>query len=147
MRLSSLTDYAISIMAVAASSCGAAALTVARLSESSFLPRPTVQKLVSLLVKADLLRSDRGAGGGIKLARPAAAISLADIIEAIEGPIALTQCVEHARPDCLIADNCRISPQLGQVNTLVRGALAAIALTQLMDKNIAAVPPQQKETA
>jgi DNA-binding IscR family transcriptional regulator len=54
------------------------------------LPAPTVQKLVSRLVAAGLLSTTRGAGGGLKLARAASAISLAEIIEAVEGPIALT---------------------------------------------------------
>jgi Rrf2 family protein len=95
------------------------------------LPAPTVQKLVSRLTAAGLLRSSRGVGGGLKLARPAAAITLADIVEAVEGPIALTACVEDGKHDCAMEGNCRVQPHWPMVNAALRGALADIALTSL----------------
>jgi len=76
-----------------------------------------------------LLRSSRGAGGGLQLARPAAAITVADIVEAVEGPIALTACVEGA--DCSVEHECQVKPHWPVVNEALRGALAAIPLTQL----------------
>ncbi|MEY4671058.1 MAG: hypothetical protein RLZZ415_937, partial [Pseudomonadota bacterium] len=97
MRLSSMADYAVVTMSAAARHCGGMRVSAAELAAETGLPVPTVQKLVSRLTSAGLLRSTRGVGGGLKLARPAAAISLADIIEAVEGPIALTQCVDDAR--------------------------------------------------
>ena len=133
MRLSSLADYAIVLMADAAGACGGTKLNATLLAQRTGLPLPTAQKLVGMLVKAELLRSGRGSGGGIRLARPAAAISLADIIEAIEGPIALTQCIEHDRPDCAVGSRCRTSPHLARVNGLVRGALDDVKLSQLAD--------------
>src|SRR5690606_4666081 len=102
MRLSSMADYAVVTMCAAARHCGAARVSAADLAEETGLPVPTVQKVVSLLSRAGLLRSVRGAGGGLKLARPAAAISLADIVEAVEGPITLTPCVDHGRHDCAL---------------------------------------------
>jgi len=93
------------------------------------LPVPTVQKLVSKLSAAGLLRSVRGAGGGLQLARPAAAISVADIVEAVEGPIALTACVEGQ--DCTIGHDCSVRPHWPVINTALRGALADIPLTRL----------------
>ena len=92
MRLSSLADYAVVMMSAAARHCGQAQLNAAHLAEETGIPLPTVQKLVSKLSHAGLLRSVRGAGGGFRLARPAAAVTLADVIEAIEGPIAMTSC-------------------------------------------------------
>ena len=92
MRLSSLADYAVVIMSAASKHCGGARTSAAELAEETGIPLPTVQKLVSKLSHAGLLRSSRGAAGGLKLGRPAAAISLADIVEAVEGPIALTAC-------------------------------------------------------
>ena len=95
-----------------------------------------MQKLVSKLVGAGLLRSVRGAGGGLQLARPAAAISLADIVEAVEGPIALTACVEGT--DCSVDHECRVRPHWPLVNEALRGALANISLVQLaQEKEIA----------
>ena len=133
MRLSSLTDYAIVVMASAARHCGGARVSAAQLAEEAGLPAPTVQKLVSRLTSAGLLRSTRGIGGGLRLARPAAAITLADIVEAVEGPIAMTACVEHGRHDCTLESACMVRPHWPAVNEAVRGALAQVPLTQLAD--------------
>lgn len=148
MRLSSMADYAVVTMSAAARHCGSASLADAagkrraRLSAGDLagetgLPLPTVHKLVSLLSKAGLLRSLRGAGGGLQLARPAAAITLADIVEAVEGPIALTSCVEHGKHDCALEGACCVQPHWGVVNEAMRGALAGIPLTQLAERQLA----------
>ena len=131
MRLSSMADYAVVTMSAAARHCGGARTSAAELAAETGLPVPTVQKLVSLLSRAGLLRSMRGAGGGLQLARPAAAITLADIVEAVEGPIALTSCVESGKHDCALEGSCSVQPHWGIVNAAMRGALAGIPLTQL----------------
>ena len=131
MRLSNLTDYAVVTMSAAARHCGGARTNASELAAETGLPVPTVQKVVSKLSSAGLLRSARGAGGGLQLARPAAAISLAEIVEAIEGPIALTSCVDASRNDCAIEHSCRVQPHWPIVNAALRGALADITLVQL----------------
>ena len=131
MRLSNLADYAVVVMCQAARHCGGGRVSAGELAEETHLPAPTVQKLVSRLTGAGLLRSVRGAGGGLQLARPAAAISVADIVEAVEGPIALTACVEGQ--DCTIGHDCSVRPHWPVINGALRGALAGIALTQLAD--------------
>ena len=136
MRLSSMADYAVVTMSAAARHCGArlggaSRVNAGQLAEETGLPAPTVQKLVSRLVAAGLLKSTRGVGGGLRLARPAAAIWLADIIEAVEGPIAMTTCGEGGRHDCTLEAACQLRPQWPQVNQAVRGALAQVSLTQL----------------
>jgi FeS assembly SUF system regulator len=133
MRLSSMADYAVVTMAAASRHCGHARVNAAQLAEETGLPAPTVQKLVSRLTAAGLLRSSRGIGGGLKLARPAAAISLADIVEAVEGPIALTSCVEQGKHDCGLEGTCTVRPHWGVVNAAMRGALAGVPLTQLAE--------------
>ena len=137
MRLSNLADYAVVTMSAAARHCGGARVSAAQLAAETGLPAATVQKLVSKLSAAGLLRSVRGAGGGLKLARPAAAISLADIVEAVEGPIALTACVEHGKHDCALEGACGVQPHWGLVNAAMRGALAGIPLTQLAQRQLA----------
>lgn len=129
MRLSNLADYAVVTMSQAARHCGGGRVSASELAAETGLPAPTVQKLVSKLVGAGLLRSVRGAGGGLQLARPAAAISLADIVEAVEGPIALTACLEGS--ECTVDHDCRVKPHWPLVNETLRGALAGIPLTQL----------------
>lgn len=131
MRLSSMADYAVLTMSAAARHCGGARLNAAQLAEETGLPAPTVAKLVSRLSAAGLLKSVRGAHGGFKLARPAAAITLADIVEAVEGPIALTACVEMGKHDCTLEPACTLRPHWPQVNAVLRGALAGIALAEL----------------
>ena len=133
MRLSSMADYAVVTMSAAARHCGMVRVSAAQLAEETGLPPATVQKLVSKLSAAGLLRASRGAGGGLKLARPAAAISLADIVEAVEGPIALTACVEQGRHDCGMESACTVRPHWGVVNAAVRGALAEVPLTRLAE--------------
>ena len=133
MRLSNLADYAVVTMSAAARHCGGARVSAAQLADETGLPPATVQKLVSKLSAAGLLRSSRGAGGGLKLARPAAAISLADIVEAVEGPIALTACVEQGRHDCGMEGSCAVRPHWPLVNETLRGALAEVPLTRLAE--------------
>jgi FeS assembly SUF system regulator len=131
MRLSSMADYAVVIMAAAARHCGSARVSAGQLAEETHLPAPTVQKLVSRLSAAGLLRSSRGVGGGLQLARPAAAITLADIVEAVEGPIAMTACVHEGGHECTLEDACLVRPHWPSVNQALRGALAQVRLTQL----------------
>ena len=132
MRLSAQADYAVVMLSAAARHCGGVArLNATLLAEETGLPLPTVQKLVSRLSAAGLIESTRGTGGGFRLSRPPAAISLADIVEAIEGPIALTACVDTGRHDCPIESDCRVRPHWNAVNASVRGALAGVSLASL----------------
>ncbi|MBE5074295.1 SUF system Fe-S cluster assembly regulator [Erythrobacteraceae bacterium E2-1 Yellow Sea] len=140
MRLSNLADYAVVTMCAAARHCGGARTSAAELAAETGLPVPTVQKVVSMLSKAGLLRSVRGAGGGLQLARPAAAITVADIVEAVEGPIALAQCVDSDA--CAVDHACSVKPHWPLINNALRGALADIPLTQLTRQNI-----QEQEVA
>jgi FeS assembly SUF system regulator len=132
MRLSNMADYAVVVMGAAARHCGGARTSATALAEETGIALPTVQKLVSILSKGGLLRSVRGAGGGIQLSRPAAAITLADIVEAVEGPIALTGCVKEQSCNCAIEPDCVVKPHMNIVNDAVRSALADVKLTSLV---------------
>ncbi|MEO0031259.1 MAG: hypothetical protein RIS94_1017 [Pseudomonadota bacterium] len=136
MRLSSMADYAVVTMSAAARHCGrhgpnGARVSAQQLADETGLPVPTVQKLVSKLSAAGLLKSVRGAGGGLKLARPAAAINLADIVEAVEGPIALATCSDGGRHDCTLESACTLRPHWPMVDAALRSALSGISLIQL----------------
>ena len=131
MRLTSLADYAVVMMAAAARHSSDARLSAALLAEETGVPLPTAQKLMGRLAAAGLLTSARGTGGGFRLARGADGISLADIIEAVEGPIAMTICVDEARSDCALDGHCQVKPHLSVANNAVRSALAAVSLAQL----------------
>ncbi len=133
MRLSSLADYAIVVMSCAERAGPNMRLSATDIALRTGVPLPTAQKLLGRLAGAGLLESARGTGGGFALARPAGEISLADIVEAVEGPIAMTACVEEGadRHDCVLEQNCRVRPHWGAVNTAIRGALAGVSLTSL----------------
>lgn len=130
MRLSHLADYAVVLMTAAARRPAGARLSATELSSDTGVPLPTTQKLMGQLAGSGLLTSVRGAGGGFTLSRPAGEISLADIVEAVEGPIAMTVCSE-GRTDCALDAHCRVKPHMGLVGNAVRGALGAVRLTEL----------------
>ena len=130
MRLSHLADYAVVLMTAAARREAGERLSATELSGETGVPLPTTQKLMGQLAGAGLLSSSRGAAGGFSLSRPATEISLADIVEAVEGPIAMTVCSE-GRTDCALDAHCRIKPHMGIVKDAVRGALGAVSLTEL----------------
>lgn len=130
MRLSHLADYAVVLMTAAARRPAGARLSATELSYDTGVPLPTAQKLMGQLAASGLLISVRGAGGGFTLSKPAGEISLADIVEAVEGPIAMTVCSE-GRTDCALDAHCRVKPHMGIVGNAVRGALGAVRLTEL----------------
>lgn len=130
MRLSHLADYAVVLMTAAARRTDGARLSATELAGETGVPLPTAQKLMGQLAASGLLSSARGAAGGFSLARAARDISLADIVEAVEGPIAMTVCSE-GRTDCALDAHCRVKPHMGVVGNAVRGALGSVSLTEL----------------
>ena len=131
MRLTSLADYAVVMMAAAARHPAGARLSATLLAEETGVPLPTAQKLTGRLAAAGLLRTARGTGGGFRLSRLAPEISLADIVEAVEGPIAMTMCADGVNHDCVLDAHCRVKPHMGVVGNAIRGALGAVSLTEL----------------
>lgn len=142
MKLSSFADYAVVLMSAAARHCGHAGLVPAdhqrvakmnatTLSAETGIPLPTAQKLVSRLSAAGLLESSRGTGGGVRLSRPPATITLADVVEAVEGPIAMTACTEMGAHDCNLESDCRIRPHMNVANNAIREALAGVTIASL----------------
>ena len=132
MRLSSMADYAVVTMCAAARHCGSARVSAAELADETGLPAPTVQKVVSLLSRAHLLRATRGSGGGLQLARPAAAITVADVIRALEGPLA---SVRGVRPHELPAAGDRepfVSLWIA-VRSALRSVLEEVTIADLAD--------------
>ena len=132
MRLTHLADYAVVIMTAAARREAGARLSASELAQETGVPLPTTQKLMGRLAAEGLLTSARGVSGGFALARPAEAITLADIVEAVEGPIAMTVCSGHEGPsDCALDAHCKVKPHMGVVGNAVRGALGAVSLADL----------------
>lgn len=131
LRLSNLADYGVVVMTAAARADSAGRLTsAAQVAGQTGIPAPTVAKLMGQLGRAGLLVSQRGVAGGFGLARGASEISLADIVEAIDGPIALTHCgAPHA--DCDLSERCAVRPHWAPVSQAVKTALAQVSLAEL----------------
>ncbi len=145
MRLTHLADYAVVMMTAAARRGDAVRVSAAELAQDTGVPLPTAQKLMGQLAGAGLLNSVRGAGGGFELARPVTEISLADIVEAVEGPIAMTMCSGSDEPsECALDAHCRVKPHMGIVSNAVRGALGAVSLEQLCAPARAGAQSQQE---
>lgn len=131
IRLTNLADYAVVVMTAAARE-PAARLSAARVADVTAIPVPTVAKLMGTLARAGLLVASRGVAGGFTLAADPAAISIAAIVEAVDGPIALTACVSADAHDCVIEGRCGVRGHWGPINTAVRAALAAVTLADLL---------------
>ena len=131
MKLSRLTDYAV-ILLTKLSFANDEPASAARLSEDLMLPQPTVSKLLKMLTKADLLTAQRGAAGGYRLSRGAGDISIGDVIAAIEGPLALTACIDEREEDvCGVQSFCGMRGNWAVVNTAVSEALNRVTLADM----------------
>ena len=129
VRISRLTDYATVLLAVLAEQ-PARVQTAAALAEQTHIAAPTVSKLLKQLQRAGLVLSTRGLHGGYQLARPATQISAAAILDALEGPVALTDCsVAHGH--CDIEDSCRVGRVWQRLNLTIRRSLGDVSLAQL----------------
>ena len=139
IRMSKLTDYAILILAHLARSTGT--LTAHELAARSRVPLPTVSKLAKELSKAGLVVSHRGRNGGYGLARPADQISVAEIVEALEGPIALTECAKPGKIDCGIEDTCLARASWDPVSRAIETALRGLPLSSIAPSRTGDEPP------
>lgn len=128
IRISRLTDYGIALLAHFASEPDRPVRTARDLAERSGMPSPTVSKLLKTLQKASLLVSQRGVNGGYRLARPPEEISVAEIILAIEGPIAMTEC---GRGGCDRERICLTRGNWPQIDRVVRGTLEELKLSDM----------------
>jgi FeS assembly SUF system regulator len=131
MRLTHLADYAVVMMTAAARREPCARLSATELSEDTGVPLPTAQKLMQKLAAHGLLVGHRGQGGGYALARPVDEISLADIVEAVEGPIVLTMCADGVNHECVLDAHCKVKPHMSIVGDAIRTSLKAVSLAQL----------------
>ena len=130
IRLSRLADYGVVLacqMAVKADRCHNAF----DLAAATGLPAPTVSKLLAALARAGVLVSQRGAKGGYRLARAPEAITAADIVSAVDGPIALTVCIEHGSGACDVESLCPTRSGWRRINDAVRDAMKSVSLAEL----------------
>lgn len=137
IRVSKLTDYAIVLLAHLAQS--ERTLNAQELATRSSVPLPTVSKLCKELSKAGLVVSHRGRLGGYGLSRAADRITVAEIVEALEGPIALTECSQGVQ-SCDLEATCLAKASWDPVTRAIHGALSGLALSAIAP--LRATPPE-----
>ncbi|MDP9126957.1 MAG: SUF system Fe-S cluster assembly regulator [Pseudomonadota bacterium] len=131
IRLSRLTDYAVTLLTQMVSE-GKGYWAASDLGTKSGVPLPTVSKILKQLAKTGIVSAQRGAAGGYKLVRPGEKISIAAIIEAMDGPIALTDCAEGSAHACRVEPICPMSGNWNKVNRAVRDALETVSLADMV---------------
>jgi FeS assembly SUF system regulator len=129
LRISKMTDYATVILARLAAA-PERQFTAAQLAELTHLGQPTASKVLKLLHRRGLVRSTRGLRGGYRLARPPAEITAAQILDALEGPVALIECARHVH-HCSIESTCGVGRAWQRVSLAIRRALSEITLVEL----------------
>lgn len=130
IRLSRLTDYGIVLMSFMASR-PQSVVTARELSELSKLPLPTVSKVLKALCRAELIESYRGVNGGYLLARAPLDIHVTEMIDALEGPIAMTTCSITEASHCQIDEHCPVKSPWQKINLTVRQALSKLSLKDM----------------
>lgn len=130
IRVAKLTDYGIALMTRLAQAPAGSA-TARDLAEALGLPLPTVSKLLKLLARQELLSSQRGAKGGYSLARRPEEITLAELVGALEGPLAVTECSAEAGCACELETVCDVKDNWNWINQQVMAALENVTLREM----------------
>ena len=131
IKLSKMTDYAVIVLADMAGRQGQL-VSATTLAESTKLPEPTVSKILKLLARQNIVSSTRGMNGGYSLKQEPEEISMAVVITATDGPIALTACVDQSNECCDRAQSCSMKGQWNPVNMAMQSALENVTLKQMM---------------
>jgi FeS assembly SUF system regulator len=130
LRISKLTDYGI-VIATHLASCGGPH-PVSDLSIQTEIPAPTVAKVLKALARAEVVTSQRGARGGYQLARRPEDVSVVRVIEALEGPIAVTECIDEETV-CSHEGRCSVRANWQRINDAVYAALEAVKLSDMAE--------------
>lgn len=140
IRVTKLADYGVLLMSWFAKAQNqvdllgldeAPPVAASDLARETGLPAPTVAKLTRMLTRHGLLESIRGAHGGYRLARASEDISVGSLVEAIEGPLALTECLDTATPGCTVERLCSTRENWERINGAIKAALDGITLADI----------------
>lgn len=131
LRLSKMNDYAVVVMGQMAGKRGGL-LTAAEIAEATGIPMATVAQVLKKLGHGGLVTSHRGARGGYVLNRRPDQVSVAEIVAALEGPVALTACVDGAEGGCVVETMCPMRGGWDRVNLAIQEALASVTLADML---------------
>ncbi|MDQ3617543.1 MAG: SUF system Fe-S cluster assembly regulator [Pseudomonadota bacterium] len=130
LRVTKLTDYATVVLTVLAAQ-PEAVLSASELAERAGLETTTVSKLLKPLAQAGLVEGFRGVNGGYRLSRAADAIGLIEVVEAMEGPLGMTECSVHGS-HCGIEHSCGVRANWRRINDVVIDTLRSVTLAQML---------------
>ncbi len=133
LRISKLTDYGTVVLAELAGDPGAVT-SAAEVAAKTGIAVPTVSKLFKSLSRAGLVTSTRGANGGYQLSRAPQKISAADVIDALEGPVSITEC-SGSDSHCDYESVCNVGGSWQSINVAIRHALQEVSLLDLLRVN------------
>jgi FeS assembly SUF system regulator len=131
IRLGKLTDYALLLMCQIARAPFGKTHNAREVAGECRLPLPTVSKLLRILLQSGLLVSHRGIKGGYILAREPESIAITEIIAALEGPFALTECGSEDAGLCELESSCPVKDNQRIISHAIRAALGRVVLADL----------------
>lgn len=130
IRLSKESDYGILILTEIVSTPDRLLFSARELGQETGIPHPMVSKVLKILTRSGILTSQRGPKGGYSLAKSPADISVFELISALEGPVALMECIESPG-DCRQEPTCGVKKHWQVINITVRSALERISLADM----------------
>ncbi len=142
LRVTRLTDYATVVLTALAARPGVV-LSAPELAELAGLEAPTVAKVLKPLAQVGLVEGFRGANGGYRLARDAGAITLIEIVEAMEGPLGMTEC-SVPTGQCGIEESCNVRANWRRINDVVADALRGVSLAQMLSPPPPTITPPRR---
>ena len=140
LRLSKKADYALMAVRHLALKTGPASASAREIAEQYDIPIELMAKVLQRLVRAGLLSSTQGTRGGYTLSRPSAAISVADVIQAIDGPFTVTACSTE-KNDCEQYSKCSIRDPLWQIRERIAATLGTVSIAEMAAESDAAQVP------
>ena len=136
LRLSKKADYALMAMKHLAQKSGVASTSAREIAEQYDIPIELMAKVLQRLVRIGLLVSTQGTRGGYTLSRPSASISVADVIQAIDGPFTVTACSTE-NSDCEQYGKCNIRDPLWQIRERIVAALGTVTIAEMANESVA----------
>jgi len=144
LRINRQTDYAVRVVLALAKQTGGARLSSSAIQQDMLIPPAFMSRIVAKLARAGLVKTFPGREGGLSLPRPASQITLKDVVEAFEGPLLLSECLQvEAEQDCPFQSNCPVSSKWGRVQAAMLREMAAVTFESLVQESSAVLPKRR----
>ncbi len=138
LRINRQTDYAVRVVLALAKRGEGAKLSTSEIQQEMLIPPAFMSRIVAQLARTGLLNTFPGREGGLMLPRPAAQITLKDVVEAFEGPILLSACMQaKSEDDCPFRANCPVRTKWGRVQVAMFREMASINFDDLAKESLA----------